>query len=43
MGVNSWPTLIKIFKKLHDQHVTKNIYILNDIILNVKEVVKTIM
>jgi hypothetical protein len=40
MSVNNWPRLRKILKELHDQHVIKNIYKKNDIILSVKELVK---
>jgi hypothetical protein len=40
MGVNNWPTIIETFKELNDQHVTENEIKKNDILLNVRELVK---
>jgi hypothetical protein len=40
MGVNNWPTLIETLKELHDQNVIENKNLKNDILLNVRELVK---
>jgi len=41
MGVNNWLTLIETLKEWHDQqYVTKKKILKNDILLNVRELVR---